>query len=115
MDKQSPPASAGLEVSEPWYVYDRYSHLLRITETLQSAEAWVKDHWGGADIASRQDVALNDYWYLLRTVPGVPSEYHDPDRQASDYQARVLRRDRVVAIGRNPDDVPAAPDPDLPK
>jgi hypothetical protein len=108
------PAFADPETAEPWHVYDRYSHLLQISESLEVAESWIKKHWSGAQVASRQDVAVNDYWYLLRTAPGACSDYHDANHQASEYQARVIRRDRVIAIGRNADDRPSTPDPDLP-
>jgi hypothetical protein len=95
-------------------VYDRYSHLLHISESLEVAESWIKQKWSGAQVASRQELAANDYWYLLRTAPGAPSDYHDANHQASEYQARVIRRDRVITIGRNADDRPAGPDPQPP-
>jgi hypothetical protein len=115
MDRDTRPQRAVAEpgAAEPWYVYDRYSHLLHISDSLQRADSWIREHWGHAEVASRQDLAANDYWYLLRTAQATPSDFHDADRQASEYQARVIRRDRVVAIGRNPDDQPATPDPDL--
>ena len=98
----------------PWYVYVRYIHLLHIAPTLETAERWTKEHWVVSEVASREEIATNDYWYFLRTSPGTSADYHNAARQAPEYQARIIRMDRVVAIGRNPDDKPATPDPDLP-
>ena len=97
MNRQSQQASAGPEASEPWYVDDRYSHLLRVTETLQSAEAWVKDHWGGADIASRRT------W--RRTTTGTcsaPSPGGRPNTTTRTIRRPSIRRGYFGVIGSWP-------------
>lgn len=96
---RTPPPGA----VDPWYVYDRHLNLLHIATTLADAEAWAIRHWGVATIADREQVAENDYWYLLFAAP------QEEGYASRDFQARILRRDRAVAIGRDPDAPPRFP------
>lgn len=99
-----PPARTDEERSElPWYVYDRHANLLYIAGTLTDAEAWAIEHWGVVEVADRQQVDAHDYWYLLLAAPQ-ESGYH-----TRDFQARILRQDRVSAIGRDPQAAPRHP------
>jgi len=85
----------------PWYVYDRHANLLHIAGSLTDAEAWAVDHWGVVEVADREEIDEHDYWYLLLTAPDESVAFH-----SRDYQARILRQDRVVAIGRDPKTTP---------
>jgi len=86
----------------PWYVYDRYATLLHVAHTLPEAEAWAFANWGVVEIGDREEVADNDYWYLLMT----PKPDQKFQFESRDFQARIVRRDRVIALGRDPQDVP---------
>jgi len=94
-------AEAGSQL--PWYVYDRHANLLHIASTLAAAEAWAFTHWDVASVADREEVAANDYFYLLLANPA------ESGFRSRDYQARIIRQDRVEAIGRDPQ---ATPRPD---
>jgi len=83
----------------PWYVYDRHANLLHVATTLADGEAWAFTHWAVVEIADREEVAANDYFYLLLAEPA-KSGY------SLDFQARIMRQDRVVAIGRDPQATP---------
>ena len=80
----------------PWYVYDRHANLLHIASTLAKAEAWAFKHWDVASVGDREEIDANDYFYLLLARPE-ESGFH-----SRDYQARIIRQDRVTAIGRDP-------------
>ncbi len=98
-----PPSARPEEPGEPWYVYDRHLNLLHVAMTLADAEAWAILHWKVVEVAEREQVEANDYWYLLLAAP-------DSTRPASrDYQARIARKDRVIAMGRDPDTAPRFP------
>jgi len=56
-----------------------------------------------ANIADREQVDAHDYWYLLFAAP------QDAGYTSRDFQARIMRRDRVNAIGRDPSDSPRYP------
>lgn len=86
-----------------WYVYDRHANLLHIADDLDEAEAWTAEHWGVVEVARREEIDAYDYWYLLFASPG-ESSY-----QTRDYQARILRQDRVASIGRDPQAPPRYP------
>jgi hypothetical protein len=88
---------------EPWYVYDRHLNLLHVAMTLADAEAWAIQHWGVVEVADREEVEENDYWYLLFAAPD------ESGSTSRDYQARIARRDRVIALGRDPDTSPRFP------
>jgi len=103
MNLEPPHPTAGSSGELPWYVYDRHASLLHVARTLADAEAWAAQHWGVVEVASREEVAEHDYWYLLLASPG-ESSY-----QSRDYQARILRQERVVAIGRDPKAPPEYP------
>ena len=92
-----PPPDAAEEASDDtWYVYDRHLNLLQVTATLARAEAWAIEHWEVVEIADREEVDVNDYWYLLLAAP-------DATGYASrDYQARITRRDRSHRHGVGP-------------
>lgn len=97
----APPERADEERSDlPWYVYDRHIHLLHIAGSLSDAEAWAIEHWGVVEVADREQVDAHDYWYLLLAAPQ-ESGYH-----TRDYQARIMRQDRVAAMGRDPGTLP---------
>lgn len=90
----------------PWYVYDRYSDLLHIAQTLPDAEAWCVQHWGVVEVRDREEVTENDYWYLLlKPKPDQSFQY-----QSRDVQARIVRQDRVIALGRDPHATPRHPE-----
>lgn len=103
----APPAGTPSDrPDEPWYVYDRHLNLLAIEMTLADAEAWAIRHWGVVEVAGRELIENNDYWYLLFAAP-------DETGSASrDYQARITRKDRVVAMGRDADTPPRFPSGD---
>lgn len=103
MSSAPPPEGAGESSVEPWYVYDRHLNLLQIGPSLTEAEAWAIRHWGVVEVADREQVEEHDYWYLLFAAAG-------QDGYASrDFQARIVRRDRVIAMGRDPDVSPRFP------
>jgi hypothetical protein len=93
---ESPRADGDAQL--PWYVYDRYANLLHIAQTLPEAESWAVAHWGVVEIREREEVADNDYWYLLLT----PKPDQSFQFESRDRQARIVRRDRVVELGRDP-------------
>ena len=98
------PEATGAESSNlPWYVYDRHLHLLHIGDSLEDAEAWAIEHWEVVEVADRQQVDDHDYWYLLLAAP-------QESGLSRDYQARIMRQDRVVAVGRDPEAVPRYPE-----
>lgn len=103
MSDTPPPADPGEELDLPWYVYDRHQNLLHISPTLAAAEAWAINHWEVVEVADREEVATNDYWYLLFAAP------HETGYQSRDFQARIIRRDRVIALHRDPDTPPRHP------
>jgi hypothetical protein len=88
----------------PWYVYDRHANLLHVAGTLDEAESWAFTHWDVASVGDREEVEANDYFYLLLARPE-ESGFH-----SRDYQARIMRQDRVIAIGRDPQTKPRYPE-----
>ena len=88
----------------PWYVYDRHANLLHIASTLAEAEAWAFKHWDVDSVADREEVDANDYFYLLLAKP------EESGFLSRDYQARIIRQDRVTAIGRDPRAEPRYPE-----
>jgi hypothetical protein len=103
MSTPPPAATADEGLDGPWYVYDRHQNLLYVAMTLAEAETWAIQHWGVVEVADREQVEENDYWYLL---------FAAPDKTGStsrDHQARITRRDRVIAMGRDPDTPPRFP------
>jgi hypothetical protein len=50
-----------------------------------------------------QVVASNDYWYLLFAAP------EKLGYSSRDFQARIIRQDRVIALGRDPHASPRYP------
>jgi hypothetical protein len=103
----SVPADAGTAENGsqlPWYVYDRHANLLHIASTRDKAEAWAFTHWAVVEVGDREEVAAHDYFYLLLAEPA-QSGFH-----SRDYQARIMRQDRVTAIGRDPQASPRFPD-----
>lgn len=103
MSDTPPPEDLGEDPKAPWYVYDRHLNLLHIEATLAEAEAWATEHWGVVEIADREEVASHDYWYLLFAAPQ-KSGY-----SSRDFQARIMRQDRVIALGRDPNTSPRHP------
>lgn len=87
----------------PWYVYDRYAHLLHIAVSLSAAEAWALQHWGVVEDGDRRKLAENDYFYLLLVDKPAGGEF-----RSRDFQARIMRKDRVIELNRDP---LAAPQP----
>lgn len=101
------PAAEGFDDPDarlPWYVYDRHAELLRVAGTLSDAEEWAFAHWNVAEVGDREEVAANDYFYLLYAQKPPEGDFH-----ARDFQARIVRKDRVVALGRDPDAAPRHP------
>jgi len=96
------PLNSGTQV--PWYVYDRHANLLHIARTLAQAEAWAFTHWDVASVGDREEVDANDYFYLLMAKP------QESGFRSRDYQARIIRQDRVTAIGLDPQAEPAYPE-----
>jgi hypothetical protein len=94
-------AEAGAEML--WYVYDRHANLLHIASTLDNAEAWAFKHWDVANVGDREEIDANDYFYLLLARP------EESGFRSRDYQARIIRQDRVTAIGRDPQAEPRYP------
>ena len=103
MTDATPPEDLGGDSQSPWYVYDRHLNLLRIAATLAEAEAWATGHWGVVEVAEREKVATHDYWYLLLAAPA------ESGYTSRDFQARIVRQDRVIALGRDPDASPRYP------
>jgi len=95
-------AEGGAQV--PWYVYDRHANLLHVTSTLAQAEAWAFTHWDVDSVGGREEVDANDYFYLLLAKP------EESGYRSRDYQARIIRQDRVTAIGRDPQAKPRYPE-----
>src|SRR5680860_125139 len=93
------------DVQLPWYVYDRQADLLHVARTLPEAEAWAFEHWGVVEVGDREEVAENDYWYLLLAAKSDPVHFH-----SRDFQARIVRHDRVIALGRNSQATPRFPE-----
>ena len=98
------PESADGWADLPWYVYDRHANLLHIASTLAQAEAWAFQHWNVASVGDREEIEANDYFYLLLARPD------ESGFQSRDYQARIIRQDRVIAIGREPHAEPRYPE-----
>jgi len=100
MSTAPPPGTSSERPGDPWYVYDRHQNLMHVAMTLDEAEAWAIQHWDVVEVADREQVEENDYWYLLFAAP-------DETGSASrDYHARITRRDQVIAMGLNPDSPP---------
>jgi hypothetical protein len=89
------------EGQPPWYVYDRHADLLYVAPSLPDAEAWAFAHWDVVEVGDREEVTEHDYWYLLFATKPNSGEFH-----SRDFQARIVRRDRVIALGRDPDAAP---------
>ncbi|MGY2703004.1 hypothetical protein [Nocardioides sp. HB32] len=89
----------------PWYVYDRHANLLQIAGSLSEAEEWAFAHWEVVEVADREEVADNDYFYLLYAKKPQEGDFH-----ARDFQARIARQDRVIELGRDPEALPRHPD-----
>jgi hypothetical protein len=92
---------ANADVRLPWYVYDRHANLLRVADSFAAAEAWAFAHWGVVQVGDREQVAENDYFYLLYAEKPQEGDFH-----ARDFQARIVRKDRVIALGRDPETTP---------
>ena len=75
-----------------------------ISSTLAQAEAWAFQHWNVASVGDREEIEANDYFYLLLARPD------ESGFQSRDYQARIIRQDRVIAIGREPHAEPRYPE-----
>jgi hypothetical protein len=101
-----PPNEASVPPSAvlPWYVYDRHANLLRVAGSFPEAEEWAFAHWDVVEVADREEVAANDYYYLLFAKKPDAGDFH-----ARDFQARIVRQDRVVALGRDPEATPLHP------
>lgn len=82
----------------PWFVYDRHGTLLQEVASLEAGEAWAVAHWQVVEIAGREEVADNDFYYLLFSAASPQAGF-----STRDYQARIMRRDRAEAMGRDPD------------
>ena len=65
------------------------------------AEEWAYAHWEVVEVGEREEVAENDYLYLLYAKKPDEGDFH-----ARDFQARIARQDRVIALGRDPDAQP---------
>ena len=96
---------ADSDVELPWYVYDRYANLLHIAPTVREAEAWAFEYWGVIQVGHREEVAENDYWYFLLAAKSDQAHFHNRD-----FQARIVRHDRVIALGRDPQFPPRYPE-----
>ena len=75
------------------------------TSTRPEAEAGAFGHWGVVEVGDREEVAENDYWYLLLAAKSDQAHF-----QSRDFQARIVRHDRVIALGRDPQTTPCFPD-----
>ena len=98
------PETAEGGADMPWYVYDRHANLLHIASTFAQAEAWAFEHWNVASVGDREEIEANDYFYLLL------ARHDESGFQSRDYQARIIRQDRVIAIGRDPRAEPSHPE-----
>lgn len=103
MSAAPPPETDEGDPDAAWYVYDRNLNLLRIEDTLALAEAWAVAHWKVVEVADRERIDDHDYWYLLLAAPG------EAGYASRDFQARIMRQDRVIAIGRDPNASPRYP------
>ena len=92
---------ANADVLLPWYVYDRHANLLRVADSLEAAEAWAFAHWNVVQVGDREALAENDYFYLLYAEKPQEGDFY-----ARDFQARIVRMDRVIALGRDPETPP---------
>ena len=92
---------ADADAGHQWYVYDRHANLLRTADSLAEAEAWAFRHWGVVEVGDREELAENDYFYLLFAEKSPEGDFH-----ARDFQARIARQDRVIALGRDPGATP---------
>lgn len=101
-----PPAGDSVEegVRLPWYVYDRHANLLRVEDDFSEAEAWAYAHWEVVEVGEREEVAEHDYFYLLYSAKPQEGDFH-----ARDFQARIVRKDRVIELGRDPEVRPRFP------
>ena len=61
-------------------------------------------HWGVVEVGDREEVAENDYFYLLYAAKS-----QEGDFRARDFQARIVRKDRVVELDRDPETRPQFP------
>ena len=93
MNLESPQRPGPEREELPWHVYDRHADLFHVASSLSEAEAWAAAHWGVVEVAHREEIDSYDYWYLVLTSPG------EAPHQARDYQVRIIRQDRVSAIG----------------
>ena len=98
-DAPDPDGSAPM----PWYIYDRRANLLHIAASLQAAEVWTSQYWDIVEV-DREEVADHDYLCRLFAVKRRPGNLHNHD-----FEARIMRRDRVVALGRDPNANPRHP------
>lgn len=89
--------------SLPWYVYDRHAELMHIADSLTEAETWAFSHWGVVEVGDREEIAENDFFYLLL------AKLEEGSFRSRDYQARILRQDRVAEIGRDTEATPRHP------
>ena len=105
MDDPAEGQSAEGSVQLPWYVYDRHANLLHVARTLSEAEAWAFEYWHVVEVGDREEVADNDYWYLLLAAKSDQAHF-----QSRDFQARIVRQDRVIALGRDPQATPRYPE-----
>lgn len=85
----------------PWYVYDRHANLLRVADSFSEAKAWAFVHWGIVEVGDREEVAENDYFYLLYAEKPKEGDFH-----ARDFQVRIMRKDRVITLWRDPETTP---------
>jgi hypothetical protein len=88
---------------QPWYVYDSHAILLAVVATRAEAERWAFQHWGIVEIADREQIDPRDFWYLLLAAP------QDSGYRARDFQARIMRHDRVWEVGRDQEALPKYP------
>jgi hypothetical protein len=86
----------------PWYIYDRDAELMHVAANLAEAGAWAFLYWDVLEVGDREEVAENDYFYLLLAR-------RRESFRSRDFQARILRRDRVTAIGYDPEAIPRHP------
>lgn len=100
-DMTGQPEDANTEERLTWYVYDRHANLLRICHSFATAEAWAFAHWEVVQVGDREEIAENDYFYLLYAAKPQEGDFH-----SRDFQARIVRKDRVIALGRDPEAVP---------
>ena len=101
------PAESGSQL--PWYVYDRHANLLHLASTEAEAEAGAFAHWGVVEVGDREEVAAQDHFYPLLAKP------EESGVHSRDYQARIMRQDRVTAVGRDPQATPRHATPTKPE